>query len=72
MGEGITFLIKNAKDFISISRAALESDFVSGKINEWIDLIYGFKQRGEEAFKAENLFYYLTYDTTNPDTLSVN
>ena len=28
----------------------------------WIDLIFGYKQSGEEAVKADNLFYYLTYE----------
>lgn len=53
-------------------RAALESDYVSGKINEWIDLIFGFKQRGEEALKADNLFYHVTYDSLiNLDSFNV-
>jgi hypothetical protein len=29
---------------------------------EWIDLIFGYKQRGKEAQKALNTFFYLTYD----------
>jgi hypothetical protein len=28
----------------------------------WIDLIFGFKQRGEEAAKAHNVFHYLSYE----------
>ena len=64
-------LMKNARDFININRAALESDHVSSKINDWIDLIFGYKQKAEEAFKAENLFYYLTYDSCNIDLLEV-
>ena len=62
---------KSANDFINMSRAALESDHVSEKINDWIDLIFGYKQRGEEAYKANNLFFNLTYETTNTDLLSV-
>jgi hypothetical protein len=27
-----------------------------------LDLIFGYKQRGKEAEKANNLFYYLTYE----------
>jgi hypothetical protein len=53
-------------------RAALESEYVSGKINDWIDLIFGYKQRGEEALKADNLFYYMTYDSmVNMDSIPV-
>ncbi|KAJ6240212.1 beige/beach-related [Anaeramoeba flamelloides] len=48
-------------EFIRINRMALESDYVSEHLHEWIDLIFGYKQRGEEAAKALNVFYYLTY-----------
>ena len=34
---------------------------MSQHLGEWIDLIFGFKQRGEEAQKAANVFFYLTY-----------
>ena len=43
-------------------RAALESEHVSQSIHRWIDLIFGYKQRGAEAVKAHNVFYYLTYE----------
>ena len=43
-------------DFIYKNRKALESRYVSENINNWIDLIWGYKQRGEEAKKANNLF----------------
>lgn len=41
---------------------ALESELVSCQINQWIDLIFGYKQRGPEAVRATNVFYYLTYE----------
>jgi hypothetical protein len=28
----------------------------------WADLVFGYKQQGEEAVKAANMFYYLTYE----------
>jgi hypothetical protein len=40
----------------------LESDFVSAHLNEWIDLIWGFKQRGPAAVEACNVFHALTYE----------
>lgn len=49
------------EDFIKINRAALESDFVSANLHQWIDLIFGYKQRGPAAVEAHNVFYYLTY-----------
>lgn len=31
-------------------------------MNNWIDLIFGYKQRGKEAADNLNAFYYLTYE----------
>jgi len=50
------------QDFIRINREALESDYVSAHLHEWIDLIFGYKQRGRFAEEAFNVFYYLTYE----------
>ena len=53
---------RNPEDFIRIHRAALESETVSASLHLWIDLIFGYKQRGEEAKKALNVFFHLTYE----------
>jgi len=49
-------------DFIHKHRKALESDYVSSHLHEWIDLIFGYRQRGKEAVMANNVFPYTTYE----------
>ena len=49
------------KIFIAKNREALESDYVSQHLHSWIDLVFGHKQRGENALEATNVFHYLSY-----------
>ena len=49
-------------DFITKMRQALESDHVTRNLHNWIDLIFGDKQKGKKAFNANNLFYPMTYE----------
>ncbi|KAJ8403599.1 hypothetical protein AAFF_G00349250 [Aldrovandia affinis] len=53
---------KTPEEFVRINRLALESEFVSCQLHQWIDLIFGYKQQGPEASRALNVFYYLTYE----------
>ncbi|KAL2780952.1 lipopolysaccharide-responsive and beige-like anchor protein isoform 4 [Daubentonia madagascariensis] len=53
---------KTSEEFVRINRLALESEFVSCQLHQWIDLIFGYKQQGPEAVRALNVFYYLTYE----------
>uniref|UniRef100_A0A8B9LPJ6 Neurobeachin b n=1 Tax=Astyanax mexicanus TaxID=7994 RepID=A0A8B9LPJ6_ASTMX len=52
---------------------ALESEFVSCQLHQWIDLIFGYKQRGPEAVRALNVFHHLTYEgSVNLDGLAAD
>ena len=41
--------------FSKMNKKALESQFVSQHINDWIDLIFGYKRSGSEAEKSFNV-----------------
>jgi Beige/BEACH domain len=52
----------SAHEFVRINRLALESEYVSRNIHFWIDLIFGYKQRGLESEVAHNIFHHLSYE----------
>ena len=44
-----------------IFRKMLESDKISQKLNLWIDLIFGYKQKGQNAVKSLNIYRNACY-----------
>lgn len=50
--------------YVSKLRKGFEEFVVSKTIAKWIDLIFGYKQRGEEAVKSLNRFVHLTYENS--------
>ncbi len=45
----------------------MESDEASENLSSWIDLIFGYKQQGDEAVANYNVYYYLTYENNNSE-----
>ncbi|BFU20864.1 Beige/BEACH domain containing protein, putative [Entamoeba histolytica] len=52
----------NPRQFVNINMKALESPYVSQHLNEWIDLIFGYKQRGKNAEEACNVYPQCSYE----------
>ena len=52
----------SADEFVRLNREALEGEYVSEHLHEWLDLIFGVTQNGPGAVAASNVFYYLTYE----------
>ena len=61
VGDVFTPCGNNPYDFIMTMRSCLESNKVSNKIQEWIDLIFGYKSRGKEAEKVKNIYKEPSY-----------
>ncbi|CAG2101979.1 unnamed protein product [Medioppia subpectinata] len=57
-----TWAKDDPREFIRVHRAALECDYVSAHLHEWIDLIFGYKQHGPPAVEAVNVFHHLFYE----------
>lgn len=51
----------NSRDFTDKMMKALNDEETSAHIQNWIDMIFGYKQQGKEAVKSKNLFHPLCY-----------
>ena len=61
VGDVLTPCDNNPYDFIMTMRSCLENNKISAKIQQWIDLIFGYKSRGKEAEKAKNIYKEASY-----------
>ncbi|KAK3092886.1 hypothetical protein FSP39_008387 [Pinctada imbricata] len=59
----------NPRLFILVLRQALESDYVTKNLHQWIDLVFGYKQQGEAAVRAINVFHPSTYFGMDVDSV---
>ncbi|OHS93791.1 hypothetical protein TRFO_02298 [Tritrichomonas foetus] len=53
--------------FIHRHRKILESKRLCKTLPSWIDLIFGYKQRGPAAVEAKNVFLPISYDSPNEE-----
>jgi len=52
---------KTASDFIRVNHQALECDYVTDHIHEWIDLTFGFKSAPQIAPQYDNMYNRASY-----------
>ena len=52
-----TWSEQSARLFMLIHRQALEADLVRKNLNLWINLIFGYQQKGPAAVAAINVFH---------------
>ncbi|RHZ17072.1 hypothetical protein DYB37_006916, partial [Aphanomyces astaci] len=57
----VTYYLLRLEPFASMAQ---ELQYVSENLHSWIDLIFGYKQRGQEAVDALNVFMHMTYEGT--------
>jgi hypothetical protein len=52
---------RNPFEFVERHRYALECEQVKSSLGNWVDLVFGYRQRGPEAVKALNMFNPIGY-----------
>ena len=53
--------INDPRKFTLIFKKLLESDKINRKLNSWIDLVFGYKQIGQNAIKSLNIYRNACY-----------
>ena len=59
----------DARTFVKVHRQALESSIVRQELCHWVDLVFGYKQTGQEAVEAVNVFHPATYPSNQEANL---
>lgn len=54
---------KNVEEFMMKNRQALECNHTSANLHKWIDLVFGYLQKDENASLSNNLFQPSTYSS---------
>ena len=54
--------LKSAYHFVSLHRRALECELATEGLPRWLDLVFGYKQKGTPAIEALNVFFPYTYE----------
>lgn len=57
------------REFVQIMKKALESPYVSSQLNDWIDLVWGYRRRGEAALERCNVFQGTVYQFDPRDVI---
>ena len=57
----ITPCNNNAFSFVEIMKRIFENDRISKYLNNWVDLIFGYKNKGKEAENAKNVYTEASY-----------
>ena len=60
------------RKFILILKKILESKKINEKLNNWIDLIFGYKMKGSESIKCYNTFRKACYELSNEEIEEMN